>query len=341
MSRSSTATVLAGIAAVTAACAPGRAAAQDFYAGRQITLIIGSSPGGGYDVAARLIGRHLGRMIPGHPAVIPQNLPGAAGMASANMIYNTSARDGTVIGAPQRGVLLAKVLGNPGVQFDIDRLSWIGSLNTETGLVVVLSGAPHRTAKNLLETELVVGASSGSDPETSPRLYNGILGMKFKIVTGYPGSNEALLAMERGEVQGSGDWGVSSLKAMRPTWLQEGRIRILLQGALRKHPSLPDVPLATEFARSDVDRRALELYFTQKTVARPVVAPPAVPAERVAILRSAFKALGGDAAFLADAERTRQDIDIVSGEEVDKVVAAVSAAPADVAARLRAAMRQP
>ena len=329
---------LARLAVVAAALAcPAAAAAQDLYAGKQITLIVGSSAGGGYDVISRLMARHFGRLVPGHPTVIAQNMPGAAGMAAANYISNAAARDGTVIGAVQRGVLLARMVNNKGVQFDIQKLTWIGSLNTETGLAVALASAPHRTARDLFDKELVVGASAGSDPETSPLLYNALLGTRFKIVTGYPGSNEVLLAMERGEVQGSGDWGISSLKAMRPTWIAERKITILMQGALQKHPTLPDVPLPMEFAKDETDRKALELYFTQKTVARPIIGPPGLPAERLTILRAAFRALATDREFLADAERTRQDIDIVPGEVVDIVVDKVASTPPEVAGRLNAA----
>ena len=323
-----------------AALAPGTAHAQapaDFYAGKQITLIVGSSAGGGYDVISRLLARHYGRLIPGNPTVVAQNMPGAAGLAATNTIANQAAKDGTAIAAIQRGSLLAKITNPKGVQFEIDKLNWLGSLNTETGLVVALATTPHRTARDLLEHELIVGAQAGSDPETSPLIYKSLLGMKFKVVTGYPGSNETVLAMERGEVQGMGDWGISSMRAVRPTWLSEGRIRILMQGALSRHKDLPEVPLPMEFAKDEVDRKVLELYFTQKTMARPVVAPPGVPPERVAILRKAFEALASDAAFLADAQRTKQDIDIVPGATLDKIVRSIAATTPEVAARLNAA----
>jgi len=328
---------LLAVAALAACVASSAAMAQteaNFYAGKTVTLIIGSSAGGGYDVISRLLARHFGRVIPGNPTVVAQNMPGAASLAATNHLYNTAARDGTVIGAIQRGTLLANFVNPKGVKFEIDKLGWIGSLNTETGLVVAMATAPHKTAKDLLTTELVVGAQAGSDPEISPVLYNALLGMKFKIVAGYPGSNEAILAMERGEVAGSGDWGISSLRAVRPTWVPEGKVRILMQGALKKHPDLPDVPLPMEFARNNVDRQVLELYFTQKTMARPIVTPPGVPADRMAILRRAFEALAKDEAFLADAKRTRQDIDIVPGAEVDRIVAGIAATPPAVAARL-------
>ncbi len=330
---------LAGfVTASLAMTLPNEANAQaDFYAGKQLTLIIGSSAGGGYDVISRLLARHFGRLIPGNPTVVPQNMPGAASLAANNHLYNQAPRDGTVIGALQRGTLLAKIVNPKGVLFEIDKLNWVGSLNTETGLVVSLATTPHRTAKDLLEHELIVGAQAGSDPEISPLLYKNLLGMKFKIVAGYPGSSEAILAMERNEVQGSGDWGFSSLKAVRPTWLADGKVRILMQGALTKHKDLPEVPLPMEFAKSEIDRKVLELYFTQKTMARPIVAPPGTPPERLEILRKAFEALATDATFLADAQRSKQDIDIVPGAELDRIVTTVSKTTPEVAARLNAA----
>ena len=322
---------------IGAVAVPAANAQADFYAGRQITLIVGSSAGGGYDVIARLMARHLGRLIPGNPAIVPQNMPGAASLAATNYLYNQAPKDGTALGAVQRNTLLAKIVNPKGVQFEVDKLNWIGSLNTETGLVVANAGTPHKTAKDLLTTELIVGAQAGSDPEVSPTLYRELLGMKFKIVSGYPGSNEVILAMERGEVQGTGDWGYSSLKAMRPSWLPDKRVKVLMQGAPTKLPQFPDVPLPMEFATNDVDRKVLELYFTQKTMARPVIAPPGLPADRVATLRRAFEMLASDAAFLADAERSKQDIDIVPGAKVDAIVRSIAATTPEVAGRLNAA----
>jgi tripartite-type tricarboxylate transporter receptor subunit TctC len=324
------------LSAVAASNAVAQAQAP-FYAGKQITLIIGSSAGGGYDVIARLMGRHLGRLLPGNPAIVAQNMPGAASLAATNYLFNQAAKDGTVIAAVQRNTLLAKFVSPQAVQFEIDKLNWIGSLNTETGLVVAMASTPHKSANDLLDHELIVGAQAGSDPEVSPTLYKALLGMKFKIVSGYPGSNEVILAMERGEVQGSGDWGISSLKAMRPAWLADGRIKILMQGAMTRHKELPAIPLPMEFAKNEIDRKVLELYFTQKSMARPVIAPPGLPAERLTQLRSAFEALATDAAFLADAERSRQDIEIVPGSKVDAIVATIASTPPEVSARLNEA----
>jgi tripartite-type tricarboxylate transporter receptor subunit TctC len=312
-------------------CAPAPAA--EFYAGKQITFIAGSGVGGGYDLLARLTARHIGRLIPGHPTVIVQNQPAAGSLVAANQIYNTAPKDGTAIALIQRGMLLAK-LTNPGaVRFELDKLNWLGNLASETGLVLAWHTAPHRTAKDLFEQELIVGGQTGVDPEITPRLYNALIGTRFKIVTGYNGTAEIALAIERGEVQGIGDWSWASFKKQRPDWIRDKKVILLLQGALQRDPELPDLPSALDFVKSDADRKVMELFFTQKTIARPVIAPPGIPAERRAELRAAFAALATDREFMADAERSGLDVAPVSGEAVDKVITLIAGTPADIADR--------
>ena len=314
------------------------AAAADFYAGKQITLICGAPTGGGYDLLARLVSRHLGKHIPGNPTIVVQNMPAANSIAATNHLSNAAPRDGTVFALVQRGMLLAKIINPSGVQFDIAKLNWIGNLNSETSVSIAMATAPVQTAKDLFEKELIVGGQIGVDPEVTPRLYNALLGMKFKIINGYLGTTEIGLSMERGEVQGIGDWSWSSLKVQRPEWLRDKKVNVLIQGALTKDPELPNVPSALDFVKDDVSRRALELYFTQKTVARPLVAPPEVPADRLDILRKAILALSTDREFLDDAARTKLEINILPGEAVQKVVATIATAPPDAIARLVGAM---
>jgi tripartite-type tricarboxylate transporter receptor subunit TctC len=314
-------------------CASAVPAQPSFYAGKQITLIAGSGVGGGYDLLARLTARHLGRLIPGHPTVIVQNLPAAGSLVATNQIYSTAPRDGTVVALIQRGMLLAK-LTNPGaVRFELDKLNWLGNLNSETGLVLAWHTAPHRTASDLFEQELIVGGQTGVDPEITPRLYNALIGTKFKIVTGYNGTAEIALAIERGEVQGIGDWSWASVKKQRPDWLRDKKVTLLMQGALQRDRDLPQLPSALDFVRSDADRKVMELFFTQKTIARPVIAPPGLPSDRLAALRSAFAALATDREFLADAEKSNLDVAPMSGETVDRIVALIAGTPVDVADR--------
>jgi tripartite-type tricarboxylate transporter receptor subunit TctC len=320
-------------AAALAICGAAPATAQNFYAGKQLTLICGAAVGGGYDALARLMGRHFGRLIPGNPTVIVQNLPAAGSLVATNQIYNAAPKDGTVISLIQRGMLTSKLINPAQTRFDVAKLNWIGSLATETGVVASWHTAPHKTARDLFEKELIIGGHAGVDPELTPKLYNAVLGTKFKIILGYNGTADIALAMERGEVFGIGDWSWSSLKKQRPYWLRDKTITLLLQSGLKNDPELPDLPNALDFAKTDSDRKVLELFFTQKTAARPVIAPPGIPAERLAILRTAFAALAKDREFLADAEKSNLDVDPMSGEEVDKVVALITSAPTDVIAR--------
>ena len=317
------------------------AVAADFYAGKQISLVVGAPAGGGYDLLGRVVSRHIGKLIPGAPGIIVQNMPAANSIAATNHLANVAARDGTAIALVQRGMLLAKFINPTGVQFDIAKLNWLGNLNSETGLLIARADAPVKTAKELLQRELIVGGQTGVDPEISPRLYNAFLGMKMRIISGYEGTNAIGMAMEKGEVDAVGDWSWSSLKVQRPEWIRDRKINILLQGALEKDPELPDVPNALELVTDDLSRRALELYFTQKTVARPLVAPPDVPAERLAILRKALMALAADKDFLEDVKRSRLEVTLLPGEAVQAFVARVAATPPDAVARFVGAMSAP
>jgi hypothetical protein len=306
-------------------------AADDFYAGRQITFIVGAGVGGGYDLQARMTARHLGKHIPGKPSIVVQNMP--ARITAANHMFATAPQDGSTIALIQRGMLLARLIYPTGVRFEIEKFHWLGSLNSEVAVTLAWHTAAHKSAKDLFDKELIVGGITGVDPETTPRLYNSLIGTKFKVVTGYSSTAQIALAIERGEVHGIADWSWSSLKAVRPDWLRDQKVTLLLQGALQKEPELGNVPSALEFIRNDADRKVLELHFTQKTAARPVIAPPGVPAERVAILRKAFEALTHDKEFLAEAEKSKVEFGFVPGAEVDKVVALIVATPPDIAER--------
>jgi tripartite-type tricarboxylate transporter receptor subunit TctC len=335
----------AAVVAVVTAChlpaANAQPAAPSFFAGKQINLICGAAVGGGYDALARLVARHLGRLMAGNPTVIVQNMPAAGSLAATNLIANTAPKDGLTISLIQRGMLLTRLINPGAVRFDLDKLNWIGSLSSEVGLAFAWYTSKHKTAKDLFEKELIVGGHTGVDPELTPRLYNAVLGTKFKIVTGYNGTTDIGLAIERGEVEGIGDWSWSSLKKQKPDWIRDKKITLLLQSGLQNDPELPDVPNALEFAKTDSDRRVIELFLTQKKVARPFIAPPGVPPERVAVLRAAFAALARDREFLADAERSGLEVDPISGEAVDKIVALIASTPLAIADRYAKAFAAP
>jgi tripartite-type tricarboxylate transporter receptor subunit TctC len=333
------AVVAAAMCQLSAASA--QPAAPGFYAGKQINLICGAAVGGGYDALARLFARHLGRLIPGNPTIIVQNMPAAGSLAAANLIANTAPKDGLTISLIQRGMLLTHLINPTSVRFDLNKLNWIGNLSSEVGVAFAWYTSKHKTAKDLFERELIVGGHTGVDPELTPRLYNAVLGTKFKIVTGYNGTAEIALAMERGEVSGIGDWSWTSLKKVRPDWLRDKQVRLLMQGGLQRDPELKDLPSALDFVKNDADRRVLELFFTQKTVARPVIAPPGIPAERLLVLRTAFAALAKDGDFLADAERSGLEAAPLAGEGVDWIIALIAGTPPELAERLTKAIAPP
>ena len=316
------------------AASAGAQSAVDFYPGKQIILMVGSSPGGGYDAIARVVARHLGQHVPGNPSIIVQNTPGGGSITMSNRIYRTEPQDGTVLGLVQRGVLLAQLLKQSNVQFDVTKFNWIGSVSPDTSLVVAWNTAPVKTVQDLLVKELIVGGTGAtSDLELSARLLNATIGAKFKIVSGYPGQADVLLAMERGEIQGSADWSWSEIKTRHLDYVKDGKINLILQNALRKTPDLPNVPLAMDFIKDKTDRKAAELYFGLKQIARPILAGPGVPADRLETLRKAFMALKDDAEYEADAKRIGLDDPTPAGE-IDSFVKAAAAASPEVVRRL-------
>jgi tripartite-type tricarboxylate transporter receptor subunit TctC len=322
-------------AALAAAAGASPAVAQaDFYAGKQITFIVGAGVGGGYDLQARTTARHLSRHIPGNPTIVVQNMPAAGSMAATNFMASGAPTDGTTMALIQRGMLLAKLTYPAGTRFDIGKFNWIGSLNSETAVTLSWNAsAPHRKAKDLFDRELIVGGIVSVDPETTPRLYNSLIGTKFKIVSGYNSTAQIALAIERGEVHGIADWSWSSFKAVRPDWIRDKKVSILMQGALTREPELGDLPSALDFIMNQADRQVMELHFTQKTAARPVIMPPGVPLDRVAMLRRAFAALTDDKEFQAEAAKSKVEFNFVPGQDVERVVALIVATPADIAAR--------
>jgi tripartite-type tricarboxylate transporter receptor subunit TctC len=323
---------IAGAAAASPAAAEGVA---DFYRGKQITFMVGSSPGGGYDAIARLVARHLVNHIPGNPAAIVQNTPGGGSLTMTNRIYRVAPQDGTVVGLVQRGVLLAQLTKQPNVQFEVSKLNWIGSVSPEISLVVAWATAPVKTVPDLMTKPLIVGGTGAtSDLEASARLLNATIGARFKIVSGYPGQGDVSLAMERGEIQGSADWSWSEIKARHADYLEGKKLTLLLQNALHKAPDLPDVPLAMDFIKDDTDRKVAELYFGLKEVARPILAGPGVPADRLAALRTAFMMLKDDADFKADAEKTGIEVDPTPAQKIDDYVKLGASASPEVVRRL-------
>ncbi len=302
---------------------------EDFYRGKQVSLYIGYSPGGGYDTYARVLARHIGKHIPGNPTVVPQNMPGAGSLTLANYIYNIAPKDGTVFGTIGRGIAMEPLLGGTGTRFDATRYSWIGSMNNEVSVCASWHTSPVKSVEDMRAHELIVGGTgSGSDTDTFPVVLSNLLGLKIRLISGYPGGNDVLLAMERGEVDGRCGWSWGSVVAVRPDWLAENKINVLLQMALDKHPDLPDVPLVMDLARNDDERMAMELIFSRQVMGRPYMAPPDIPAARRDALRHAFDATLEDPEFLADAGRIDLELNPVTGAAIEALITRIYGATA-------------
>jgi tripartite-type tricarboxylate transporter receptor subunit TctC len=293
----------------------------DFYKGRNIDLYIGYSVGGAYDLYARVIARHLGKHIPGNPIIVPKNMEGAGSLRLANWLYNVGPKDGTALGTIGRGTAFDPLLGSKGAQFQADRFTWIGSANNEVSVCVAWKTSGINKLEDVLAKELIVGGTGqAADTDQFPRVLNGVLGTKFKIVTGYPGGNDVTLAMERGEVKGRCGWSWSSVVATHKRWIDDKSIIVLAQLSLDKHPDLPDVPLIMDFAKGEDQQRMFKLIFARQVMGRPYLAPPGVPADRAEALRKAFMATMQDPEFLAEAEKSQLEINPVAGTEVEKLV---------------------
>jgi tripartite-type tricarboxylate transporter receptor subunit TctC len=329
-------------AALTALAVSAPALAQsDFYAGKRITIIVGSESGGGYDTHARVMSRHFGKFLTGNPAVIVQNMPGAGSIVATNYLSNVAPKDGTSLGIIQRTMLTAKLARLDGVQFDPLQINWVGNLTTEVGMVVSWHSHPVKTAQDLFTKELIVGgAGVAADTEATPRLLNAVLGTKFKVVSGYRGNTNIMLALENGEIGGLGDWAWPNIKTRRPDFLRDRKINLIMQLGFEKLEDAPsDIPLVMDFAKTEDDRKVLQLYFAQKQVARPVMAPPGVSPERMKELRTAFDAMVKDQEAIADAIRAGVEISATSSEDVGKVMALIAATPPHIAERLAEAIK--
>jgi len=304
----------------------------DFYKGKTVDLYIGYSVGGGYDLYARFLARHMGKHIPGNPTVLPKNMEGAGSLRLANWLYNVAPKDGTAFGAIGRGTSFDTLLGNKAAQFDATKYTWIGSANNEVSICVAWHTTGITKFDDLLTKELIVGGTSSSaDTDQFPKIANGVLGTKMRVITGYPGGNEVGLAMERGEVQGRCGWSWSSVKSTHQKWYDDKKFNILVQLALDKHPELPNVPLIVDLAKTEEQRQILRLIFARQVMGRPFVAPPNVPRERADALRKAFMDTMTDKDFLADAEKAQMEITPVHGTEIDKLVKEIHATPAAIA----------
>lgn len=313
---------LVAIAAMAVTSAARADAVEDFYKGKTVELYIGYSVGGGYDTYARLLARHMGKHIPGNPTIVPQNMPGAGSLKLANWLYEAAPQDGTVFATIARAAPFDPLFGNDKAKFDADKFNYVGSANNEVSICAAMAGTGIKTVDDLKSKELLVGGTGDTaDTVQFPKIMNAVLGTKMKIINGYPGGKDVVLAMERGEVNGRCGWSWSSVKSKNLDWVNDGKMNVVIQLSTDKHPELPDVPLVMDLATSDDDRRLLNLIFARQELGRPYVAPPNVPADRVEALRAAFMATMSDPEFLKEAAEADLEITPVSGAKVQGLVA--------------------
>ncbi|MGE5539791.1 MAG: Bug family tripartite tricarboxylate transporter substrate binding protein [Gemmatimonas sp.] len=323
-------------AALAAICAAAPAFAQsgsDFYKGKTVYLWIGEAPGGDYDTWGRLVAAHIKDHIPGEPSIVAQNVEGAGGMVAINRLANTAPKDGTVFGNVNRGLPFEPLLGGAGAQFDPRKLNWLGSPELDVIVCTVRKDAPVQSLQDLRTKELIVGATgTGADSLTYPQFLQGLLGLKFKIVKGFPGSGPIVLAAERGEVQGLCN---SYQSVTRQSYYREGHLNILFQGAETPDPRIKDVPTPFDLATNEDDRQALRLFLDRAAVGRPFVAPGGVPAERVAVLRKAFDETVKDAAFIEAAKKAKLNVSPITGDQIAKVIDEAYGTPKPVIERTK------
>jgi len=309
-------------------------AADDFYKGKTIDLVIGYTPGATYDLYARLMSRHLGDHIPGNPRIVPRNLAGAGSRVAVNYIYNVAPQDGTALGTADQSLAVEQAMGDKQLAVDVNKLQWIGNPVVSNNTSVAWHTSQIRSVDDARVREVTMGATGSSTSSQYPRLMNALLGTKFKVILGYPGANDINLAMERGEVAGKGSDSWAAWKATRPDWLRDKKINILVQIGLTKNPEMGDTPLLMDLAKNDEDRQVMKLLSTSVVIGRPLFAGPGVPAERVSMLRRAFDETMKDADFIRDAKEGKMDLDPVSGADLQKLIGEIVATPKHIADRL-------
>ena len=312
---------------------------EDFYRDKTITISVGFGPGGGYDLHARTLARHIGRFIPGHPNIVVKNAPGGAGLTLVNALNTIAPRDGTELATFDRSIPLEPLIGKSHSSFDPLKLTWIGSTTQEVSTCVAWETARVTTIDDLKTKGLVTsGTGPSADVVVYPRVMNAVLGTRFQIVMGYKDSAEALLAMQRGETQGFCAWGWSTINATHPDWLREGKIKPLVQFGFKKDAAHPETPLVLDLAKTPEDRAALELVIAPQMFARPFAGPPGIPPERVAALRKAFEQTVTDPAYLADAAAIGIEISLVRGSEIEALLNKIYQTPRATVERVKAAL---
>jgi len=330
---------LPALVAVLALCAsPAHAqSVADFYKGKSVTIVVSTSAGGGYDTMARAIARFIGKHVPGNPIFVVRNMPGAGGITAVNWLYNTAEKDGSVIGLVQNGTPLEPLFGTKEARYEATKFNWLGTPSFEVSMVLVWHTVPVNSVDDLKTRETNMGASgANSTPAFYTRLLNATLGTKMKLIAGYPGQNDAFLAMERGELDGYPSVFYSALTSTRPNWLRDKTAKAIVQYGPERLKELPAVPFAPDLVANADDKLLMQAAFAPQALGRPLLAPPGVPADRVAALRKALADTFADPEFKAEAQRIGLIVNAPrSGEELQQVIVDAYATPSRVVDRLR------
>jgi tripartite-type tricarboxylate transporter receptor subunit TctC len=318
----------AGLATALATTIASLAAAQaPSLAGKNVTMIIGFGPGGGYDLWGRVMARHIGKHLPGNPTVVPQNMPGGGSFNAANHIYTIAPKDGTVLGIIARDAALGPLTGAPGARFDPLKITWVGTPTMETNVCISTQKAKVKTYKELLESELIIGNTGvGTGTYSYPKALNGMLGTKFKLISGFPSSTDVFLAMERNEVDGICE-SLDSVIGKRPDWIESKKVNVLFQGGVEPNPTLKGVPFIVDLARNADEKQSIEFLYAGQGIGRPFVAPPDLPADRLKMLRDAFNATMKDPDFIADVNKQKLDLEPEDGEHLEALIRKIYATP--------------
>ena len=318
----------------------GEAAAQ--FKAASVSVYIPSGIGGGYDAYGRVAARHLGRFLPGNPTMVPKNMTGAGGIVAANYLYNVAPRDGSAIALFMAGAPFEPLFGNTQAKFDPLKVNWLISLNRLVNIAIFWHESPVRTPTDFFKDQVLIGSSGGGDSSTEvyARLLNNLVGTRFKIIAGYTGNGDVMLAMERGEVWGIVGTELSSLRATRPDWIRDRKARIVAQIGLTNSPDIPDVPQGLELIKDPDGRKVFEILLARQENGRPLALPPETPPDIVATFRQAFVAMAKDKAFLADANNLRADIVTATGEEIAALIAKTYASPRELVERATAEFKK-
>jgi len=327
---------VAALVGISASGLPSALSAEEFYRGKTVNVYIGFAPGGSYDFYGRLFARHIGRHLPGQPTVVPQSMPGAGGIRAANFLYAAAPKDGTAVGIVTQTLPLEEALGNPSAKYKVSEFAWIGRVTDVSDVAIAWHNAKARSAADLLTVETTMANTGpGSTTYGFPKLLNELAGTRFILVRGYPGSTQAMLAMEQGETDASStSW--NTLRNAKAHWVRDNLVNVLVMYTSSRIKDLPNVPAAPELAKDEDGKRILTYYASSSDVGRSFIAPPGLPPARVAELRSAFDAMVKDAAFLGEIQKARADFAPKSGSDMEKLVSEIAQFPPHLVQRMQA-----